>query len=392
MPLNHDLPRLRLGVAGLGSAFLGMHSTITTHPCLKVVAAADSRKEARDTFAEEFGARTYKTVEDLCHDEEIDLIYIATPHQFHAEHAIMAARHGKHVILEKPIALTIGDCQTIIEEVDKAGIKFIVGHTNSYDPPVLKMREVVCSGVLGELRMIHAFNYQTFLYRPRRPEELNTALGGGILFNQVPHQVDMVRLIGGGTVRSVRAYTGVWDPDRPTEGSLAAFIDFENKVAATIVYSGYGHFDSEEFLGRAPEWSRYGVERKLIRSLASRAEEAALKEALGYGGSKQKSWARSTEEHEHFGVIIVSCDKGDMRVSANGITIYGDTEICEVRVPAGRGKGPRANVIDELYDAVIFDKPPLHDARWGMATLQVCLALLESARERREIFLSHTGP
>ena len=351
-------------------------------------AAADLRKEARDRFAEEFSGQAYETVEDLCRNDQVDLIYIATPHQFHAEHAITAARNGKHVILEKPMALTIQDCQRIIEEVEKAGIRLIVGHTNSYDPPILKMREVVSSGELGDLRMIHAFNYQAYLYRARRPEELDTALGGGILFNQIPHQVDMVRLIGGGVVRSVRAYAGIWDPDRPTEGSLSAFIGLENEVAATIVYSGYGHFDSEEFLEEAPNRDRYGAERRLVRSLGSRAEEAAFKQALGYGGSKQRSWDLRNEQHEHFGIVIVSCDKGDMRASPEGITIYGDSEIREVSVSPGRGGGRRAKVIDELYDAVFFDKPPLHDGRWGMATLEVCLAFLESARRRREVLLS----
>lgn len=386
---NKDLPRLGLGVAGLGSAFLGMYSTIKTHPCVEVVAAADMRNEARNRFAEEFGAQTYETVENLCRNDRVDLVYIATPHQYHAEHAITAARNGKHVILEKPMALTIRDCQSIIDEVEKAGTRLIIGHTNSYDPPILKMREIVSGGELGDLRMIHAFNYQAYLYRARRPEELDTALGGGILFNQVPHQVDMVRLISGGIVRSVRAYAGIWDPDRPTEGSLSAFIDLQNDVAASIVYSGYGHFDSEEFLGQAPSQGRYGAERKLVRNLGGQAEEAALKQDLGYGGSKQRSWDRGNGQHEHFGIVIVSCDKGDMRASPDGITIYGDSEICEVSVPPGRGGGRRAKVIDELYDAVFFDKPPLHDARWGMATLEVCLALLKSARERREIVLSH---
>ena len=94
--------------------------------------------------------------------------------------------------------------------------------------------------------MIAAWNYTNFLYRPRRPEELDTAQGGGILFNQVPHQIDMVRLIGGGRLRSVRAQVNALDPARPTEGSAVAFLEFEDGAAASLVYGGYDFFDSDE--------------------------------------------------------------------------------------------------------------------------------------------------
>ena len=95
--------------------------------------------------------------------------------------------------------------------------------------------------------MINSFNYTNFLYRPRRPEELDTSKGGGILFNQVPHQIDTARLLAGGLVRSVRAQVSVLDPARPTEGQCAALLQFEGGAAAALVYSGYDHFDSDEW-------------------------------------------------------------------------------------------------------------------------------------------------
>ena len=76
----------------------------------------------------------------------------------------------------------------MIEAVDRTGVKLIIGHTHSYDPAVRTLREVIVSGELGKLGMINTWNYTNFLYRPRRPEELDTSLGGGILFNQVSHQ------------------------------------------------------------------------------------------------------------------------------------------------------------------------------------------------------------
>ena len=76
----------------------------------------------------------------------------------------------------------------------------VVGHSHSFDAPILRTRELIASGDFGAVRMINAFNYTDFLYRPRRPEELDTAHGGGAVFNQAAHQVDIVRLLGGGRV------------------------------------------------------------------------------------------------------------------------------------------------------------------------------------------------
>ena len=81
------------------------------------------------------------------------------------------------------MALSLADCDAMIEAVDRAGVRMVVGHTHSFDPPVAKMREIIRSGELGRLAMINTFYYSSFLYRPRRPEELRTELGGGIIYN-----------------------------------------------------------------------------------------------------------------------------------------------------------------------------------------------------------------
>ena len=71
-----------------------------------------------------------------CADPAVEVVYIATPHQFHAPHAILAAEHGKHVILEKPMALTLADCDAIIAAVERNKVHLIVGHTHAFDPAV----------------------------------------------------------------------------------------------------------------------------------------------------------------------------------------------------------------------------------------------------------------
>ena len=392
---------LKFGIIGLGRAGSGMMQPLSTHPCTELAAVAELKKDARDLFVREHGGKAYDSAEALCADPDIDAIYISTPHQFHAQHAVMAAEHGKHVILEKPISLSLEDAETIIEAVDRTGIKLIIGHTASYNPVVSKMREIIASGELGKLGFVNISAYTPFLYRPRRPEELDTSLGGGIIYNQVPHQVDTVRLLGGGMVRSVRAATGRWDSNRPTEGASAVFLEFEDGAAATMVYNGYDHFDSNEFrikIGDGLQYQQpqgYAKTRKALGAGAkSQAEETALLAAMGYGGANRTSMGMGPGDmfQGEIGLTIVSCEKGDMRLVADGIVVYDNEGKRDLPLTAGRGQPGRGDVIDEIYEAVVNNKPLVHDARWGLATLEVCQGILQSARERKEIHMSRQVP
>ena len=149
----------------------------------------------------------------------------------------MAAAKGKHVLVEKPMALTLTDCRAMIAAARSAGVQGR-GAQSQLRCSGPRAREIVASGAVGNVRMITALNFTDFLYRPRRPEELDTASGGGAIFNQAAHQVDVVRLLGGGRVRSVRAETGSWDPARPTEGAYSALLTFEDGAFASISTAG----------------------------------------------------------------------------------------------------------------------------------------------------------
>jgi phthalate 4,5-cis-dihydrodiol dehydrogenase len=379
--------KLKIGVAGLGRAFSVMLSTFRNDPRVALVAAADPRPEARERFAEDFGGRAYASVEELCTDPDVEIVYVATPHQHHAEHARLASTQGKHLLVEKPIALTLADARAMIDAAREACVHLIVGHSHSFDAPILRTRALVESGAFGGVRMIHALNYTDFLYRPRRPEELDTAKGGGALFNQAPHQVDIVRLLGGGRVKSVRAQTGAWDPGRPTEAAYSALLTFENGVFASLTYSGYAHFDSDEFqnwTGEMGQRKTPGAAKQC--SPGDPAHEIALKNARNYGG---EAWQPPSQAaaHQHFGTVIVSCHGADLRPVPEGVMIYeSNGQRLETLPPP---QVPRVEVIDELYDAVVRGRKPLHDGAWAMATLEVCLAMLISAREGRDISLSH---
>ncbi len=381
---------LGLAIAGLGMAGAVMVRAAAAHPGVKLVAAADPHDSPRDAFARDFNARAYADVTELCANPAVEIVYIATPHQFHAAHAALAAGAGKHIILEKPMALTLGDCDAIIAATERAKIHLIVGHTHAFDPAAREMRRIVASGELGRLGMIAAWNYTNFLYRPRRPEELDTARGGGILFNQVPHQIDMVRLIGGERLRSVRAQVTRLDPARPTEGSAIAFLEFEDGAAASLVYGGYDFFDSDELhlwineRGSQKPPDQHGAARHALA--AAQADEARSRvERYAYG-----SQAGPPPDHQpHFGLMVVTCERGEMRASADGLFIYDANGKREIDLPKSAAMPGRSEVLDDMIAAICTGKRPLQDGRWGRANVEVTLALLRSARERREIMLEH---
>jgi phthalate 4,5-cis-dihydrodiol dehydrogenase len=394
--------RLRMGIAGLGRAFTLMLPTLLADRRVDLVAAADPRSEATQRFAADFGARTYDAVEALCANPDVEVVYVATPHEHHVGHVAMATSHGKHVLVEKPMAITLAECRQMIAAAERAGVYLVVGHSHSFDRPILRAREIIASGAVGAVRMINAQYYTDFLYRPRRPEELVTERGGGVVFSQGAHQIDIVRLLGGGLVRSVRALTGAWDRNRPTEGAFAALLSFDDGAFASILYSGYAHFDSDELCGGIGELgapklaSQYGSARRNLKRAANADQEATLKNARNYGGVEYPKQTAApatgggTDDarwHQHFGWVLVSCERADLRPLPTGVMVYGDAEARLDAFP--RPRVPRAEVIDELYDAIVHGRAPLHDGIWAMATLEVCLAVLQSAREGRDITLAH---
>jgi phthalate 4,5-cis-dihydrodiol dehydrogenase len=381
---------IALGIAGLGMAGAFMIRAAVAHPGIRIVAGADPLPRPREAFKRDLATRVYEDFDDLCRDADVEAIYIGSPHELHPNQAIAALHHGKHVVVEKPLALTLPDCDRVIDEATRSGLHCIVGHTHGFDVNVQAMRGLIRSGEVGPLGMILAVNYSDFLLRPRRPEELDTAKGGGITFNQVSHQIEIVRTLGGGMVRSVRANVGSLEQSRPTEGHCTALLEFENGAAATIVLSAYDFFDSDEFHfwiaegGTEKPRDGHGNSRRLLRQ--GPVLEADRQRDVGYGG---RVLPTAQPYLPHFGLVIATCARADLRLSPNGILIYGADGVRDELVTRGTGRPGQGDTLDALWRALRGGQRDFHDARWGKATLEVALAILQSARERREISLHH---
>jgi phthalate 4,5-cis-dihydrodiol dehydrogenase len=381
--------KLRLGLVGLGTAGRSVAEAACRVPGWSFVAGADLRAEAREDYRARYGIDVFETASQLSARRDVDVVYVATPNYLHAEHAIAALESGKHVIVEKPMALTLEQCDAMIATAEKNGAQIMVAHTRSFNPPIRKMREIIASRRLGRVIQINTLRYSPWLVRPRLPEEVDTRLGGGVCYRQAPHQVDIVRLLGGGLVKSVRASAGAWDPKNATEGNYTALLEFENHAAATLVYNGYGYFDDAEVTTRfdeAPDALGAGARLRRAQEAGALTKDAS-RSGLAFEIERGAEDPEGGPRQPFFGLTVASCERGDLRQSKNGVLCYDEKGVSEVGCPDW--EGPLTVELRDFHEALAAGRPVAHDGRWGKATLEVCLALLQSSREKREVPLFH---
>lgn len=387
-----SLDPIRLGVVGLGRAAMASLPAVLAHPGYVLVAVTDRDAGRARQFAWDVGCTAHADLAQLAADDEVEAVYVATPHEFHADDVVTVASAGKHVLVEKPMALSLPQCRAMVEAADRHGVHLLVGPTHGADQLTLLLRELVASGRYGRLRMVWTADYTDFLYRPRRPAELRTDLGGGVLFNQLPHQVDVLRTVhGSGEVRSVRAQAFSWDPARPTEGAYTALLDFADGAAASLTYSGYARFDTDTWFGwvgesgAAKDPAARLATRTALAGVGTAEDEARFKHSTGYRDAS--SLARSAPgPRAHFGLLVASLDGADLVTTPEGVAVHHDEGVDVLPVEGATG------VLDELVAAVREGIAPLHDGRWGTETLAVCLAVLASSRSRGEVLVADLPP
>ncbi len=396
--VTHPQRIMKVGVAGLGLGAIQVIHAMENAPFLKIAAAADVRPQALEAFRQRYGGRTYDSVAGLAKDPEVEVIWVSTPNRYHAEHTIVAAEQGKHIVVEKPMAISLEEAERMVEAAERNNVKLLCGHTASLMAGFRAMRRIISSGRLGRVQAINCWSYVDWLFRPRMPEEIDLSYGGGIPFRQGPHQFDIVRLMGGGMVKSVRGSVRGWMPFRLSPGYYSAFLEFEDGTPATVVKNAYGYFETYEFVpwaGKPTAPNGPARLRKALREGLS-TEEAEAKEASRFGGARERrapggeAGAISTGYQPDAGIVIVSCENGDIRQAPGGLYVYDDDGVHEEPVEGLRDE--RMAELDEMYNAVIENRPVHHDGRWGMATLEVILAMMQSSQEGREIRLSHQVP
>jgi len=234
---------------GWGIVGLGHHPDTVTAPILnkltntKLVAVCRRNTELAREFATKHGAeRAYDSLDKMQEDSEIDVLYIATPHNVHAQQAIQAAEAGKHVLCEKPIALTVADGELMIEAFNRSKVKLGVCCQERYHPAHIEARRYIESGIAGEINVVKA----QFCRGNRRGasrgwrNDPNIA-GAGALYGQAIHPIDLLRFLLDSEVEEVRALTDEEPPRYPVDDMVYVIIKFENGVHGMLLSGVLAH-------------------------------------------------------------------------------------------------------------------------------------------------------
>ena len=160
----------------------------------KLAAVCDIDPARADAFATRHGVRGHVRLDDLLADPQVDVVSVLTPSGLHADHAIAVARSGRHVVVEKPMALTLSDADRMIEAADAAGVRLFVVKQNRFNVPVVKAREALDAGRLGQLVLgtVRVRWCRDQAYYDHDAWRGTYALDGGVIANQASHHVDML--------------------------------------------------------------------------------------------------------------------------------------------------------------------------------------------------------
>src|SRR5437764_105364 len=388
--------RIKAGVVGLGVGAVGPLRVMETSAKFELWAGADTDPEVRAGFQKVYpDARIYETTAQLVADPDVEAVWIQTPNRQHAEQAILAANAGKHVVVQKPMALTLREAEAMVEAAERNHVHLVAGNSHCYKTPFQLMGQIARSGELGKVRAVNVIAYNGWWLMQRIPEDLDSSYGGGIVYRAVPHQVDAIRLIGGGQLRSVRAAIGEWMPARRGPAYCNAFLQFTDGMPATITQNSYGYFVCDDLMSWvSPDEAHKQLSQrgKVRQGLIDGTRSEADYRERRVGGSLDRGRSDRTAEREwaaDMGMVIASCEHGDMRQSPDGVYVYDDEGLREIKVSGGTlWEKEQA----ELYDAIIHGRRGFHSGRSALATIEVIMAIMESAKTQREVELKHQAP
>ncbi len=312
---------------------------------VQLVAACDVIENRVTNFTKTYCGTPYTDYHALLERADIDVVSICTPSGLHSTMAQAAARAGKHVLVEKPIALNMEDAAALIETCETAGVTLGVVLQNRFNPPMQDLRRVVDEGLLGKLLLGNA---TVRWYRPQEYYEDEWhgtwAMDGGALMNQSIHHVDALQWLMG-DVDSVFAYTATLAHRMEAEDCGVAVLRFKSGAMATI------------------EGSTITFPENLEGSVALFGERGSVK--VGGTALNRKIFWKVDNQLEHEREILT-------REAIDPPSVYGTSH---------------REQIAEMLRAIREKRLPTTNGREACKSLRLICAIYESARTHAEVYL-----
>jgi len=312
----------------------------------KLAAVCDIVPEKAQAISERFGIPSFSDMDEMARSVDIDVFVVLTESGRHAEHVINLAKYGKHIMVEKPMALSLADADAMIRACDDAGVKLFVVKQNRFNVPVQKLREAVEAGrfgkmVLGTVRVRWA---RPQSYYDQDPWRGTWAFDGGVLTNQASHHVDLLEWMLG-DVESVFAKATTALVDIEAEDTAVVVLKFTNGALGVIE-------------------ATTAVRPKDLEGSISVLGEKGTVEIGGFAVNQMKHWNFVEPEESDAEVIE--------RYSVNPPNVY--------------GYGHQA-YYDHVIDSILNDKKHLVDGLEGRRSLELINAIYESVETGREVAL-----
>lgn len=236
---------MRIGIIGAG-AVAHLHATAATRiHGVQLAAVCDLKPELAQAIAAPHGAASFADYCELLDSTLVDAVIINTPHGLHKEMVLAAAARGLDILVEKPMATSVADCDEMETACAAAGVKLVVGQIQHFLPEKLAVEEALASGALGGVQAIH--DYRSTDYRPgtRSPWFFDRSMaGGGAFMNIGGHCLDRCLWFGGAPVAAVKATTlNRFDSPVETDGTIALRLENGVEVIISITSDAPRHID-----------------------------------------------------------------------------------------------------------------------------------------------------
>ncbi len=326
------------GVIGLGTWGENHAKTYTYEPNAELVFVCDLNEERAQEVAGKYSAQHYGTdYRELLDRDDIQAVSIVTPDFAHTDIAVAAAEAGKHILIEKPLATTVEDCERIIEAVDKAGVKLMVDFHNRWNPAFVKMKTSVEKGEMGDVQLIQLRLNDT-LFVPT--QMLSWAGKSNVAWFLASHTIDLVRWLTEDEV--VRVYS----------------------VASSRVLKGMG-IDTPDFFQTTLQMSRGAVASIENCWIMSQGYPTVFDFKCELIGSEGMMMAD------------LSTHRALQRITDEAGTEYPDLMVA----PEVHGKpiGFGIESIRYFVDCIVGDREPLCGGQDGLAVTKVICGMIESA-------------
>ncbi|KAI8048944.1 uncharacterized protein B0P05DRAFT_564089 [Gilbertella persicaria] len=249
---------LKWGIIGTGNIAHTFAKALQVAKKGQLVAVGSRSFETAQEFGQEFDVKhCFGSYDDLLASKEVDIVYISTPHPQHFELAIKTARSGKHMLIEKPMAMNEAQVKTILETAKQHNVFVMEAYMYRCHPQTLKLIELIQSGAIGQVKLIRA-NF-SFDGRPLGPTSRlwRNELGGGAILDIGGYPMSFSRLIAGAANHQTSGAnpikvmaTGYIQPDTQVDEWSNASLEFENNIAAQLFTGIFADTDSSvEVLG-----------------------------------------------------------------------------------------------------------------------------------------------